>query len=109
MGSCKWSLCNFVEGEYVTYDIARQCIEGVQHPPPCGVVLVDVWCVRHDMRPTAWALAKGNSSLPCGVVLVDVWCDERKGWNQHERAGDQLNDVTQREGDWEEKRLFFSE
>ena len=46
---------------------------------------------------------------PCGVVLVDVWCDERKGWNQHERAGDQLNDVTQREGDWEEKRLFFSE
>ena len=31
MGSCKWSLCNFVEGEYVTYDIARQCIEGVKH------------------------------------------------------------------------------
>ena len=31
MGSCKWSLCNFVEGECVTYDIARHCIEGVQH------------------------------------------------------------------------------
>ena len=72
------------------------------------MVLVDVWCVRHDMRPTAWALAKGNASppLPCGVVLVDVWCDERKGWNQHERAGEQHIDVTQREGDWKEKLLF---
>ena len=43
------------------------------------------------------------------MVLVDVWCDERKGWNEHERAGDQLIDVTQREGDRKEKWLFYSE
>ena len=63
---------------------------------------------------TPWALPKGNAALPplpppCGVVLVDMWCDERKGWNHHERAGDQLIDVTQREEGWEEKKLFYSE
>ena len=84
-----------------------------------------------DVRPTPQALPKGNGGYegnasppsppcgavlkatnvrpPCGVVLVDVWCDERKGWNQHERAGDQLIDVTQREGDRKEKWLFYSE
>ena len=48
------------------------------------MVLVDMWCVeRKDASPPT-----------CGVVLVDLWRDERKGWNQHERAGDQLIDVT---------------
>ena len=55
------------------------------------------------------AKSKERKPPPCGVVLVDVWCDERKGWNQHERAGDQLIDVTQREEGWEEKKLFYSE
>ena len=57
--------------------------------------VVDMWCVERKDAPP-----------PCGVVLVDVWCDERKGWNQHERAGEQHIDVTQREGDWKEKWLF---
>ena len=45
-------------------------------PPPWGVVLVDVWCVRHDMRPTPWALARGNAS--CGARGYVVCRAERR-------------------------------
>ena len=47
--------------------------------------------------PDAPSLAQGERPPPplwCGVSLVGMWCVERKRWDQHESAGDQLIDVT---------------
>ena len=51
----------------------------------------DTICVR---RPEP--CPRGTPPTPHDVVLVDMLCVERKGWNQHESAGDQLIVVTSR-------------